>query len=85
VIKEFSETTLSQKEFCQERELSAKYFSLQRAKLLGTRKSKNRLLKASVSAEKSSSNLTLKLSYGELCFDSSVDPTYLAALIRKLS
>jgi len=85
LIQEFSESSLNQKEFCQKHELNAKYFSLRRTQLLDEKNSENRFLKAKVSIKKSPANLTLKLRHGELCFDSSVDPTYVASLLRELS
>ena len=82
LLKEFSDGGLTQAEFCRRKGINAKYFSLNRAKIL--RQTPNDFVKVAVSSPKKHSVISFKFSDGELCFDTSTDPDYIALLIRAL-
>lgn len=86
LLKAFDQSGLTQVQFCQERNINPKYFSTRRSQLLG--KEKNNFIKVKAEepekAEKPTS-LSLRLSSGELYFNTSVSPSYIASLVRALS
>ena len=82
LLQEFSESELTQAQFCQNKGINAKYFSLRRARFL--RQSENDFVKVEVNAPKEHGVISFKFSGGEFCFDTSVDPHYIATLIRAL-
>jgi len=82
LLKEFSDSGLTQVEFCRRKGINAKYFSLNRARIL--RQTSNNFVEVTVSSPKKHSVISFKFSQGELCFNTSADPDYIASLIRAL-
>ena len=83
LFQEFHHSGLSQAQFCSDRGMNAKYFSLCYAK--HQREQQSNFTRAEVSPVKQQrSGVVLRLNHGELHFDVSVDPTYIASLIRAL-
>jgi len=82
LLQEYADSRLTQAQFCQNKGINAKYFSLRRARLL--RQSQNDFIKVEVSPANHSGSVLFRFSGGELCFDTSVDPHYIATLIRAL-
>ncbi len=82
LLKEYEDSGLTQVAFCQSKGINAKYFSLNRARIL--RETPDGFVKIAVSSPKKHSVMSFKFSNGEFFFDTSVDPDYIASLIRAL-
>lgn len=85
LLQEFTDSGLTQAQFCVERHINAKYFSLRRAKLL--KEKQPAFVRAKISASPNSHSarqqtLLLKFPHVELHFDTSTDPAYISQLIK---
>lgn len=86
LLKAFDESGLTQAQFCQERNINPKYFSTRRGQLLS--KEKNNFIKVKITEPEKVENptsISLRLSSGDLHFNTSVSPAYIASLVRALS
>ncbi len=88
LLQEFTDSGLTQAQFCAERHINAKYFSLRRVKLL--KEKQPAFVRVKVSPSSSSDHaiqkaLVLRFPHVELCFDTSIDPVYISQLIKASS
>lgn len=97
LLHAFSQSNLTQKQFCQQQSINPKYFSTRRRQLLDKEAGagdERQFVEAKIvkiiaenrksKRTKNASRLLLCFSSGELHFDTSVSPTYIASLLRNL-
>jgi len=87
LLKEFTDSGLTQAQFCGERNINAKYFSLRRAKILKEKQPAFVRVKASPPRNNHAKQklLVIKFAHAELHFDTSIDPAYISHLLKASS
>jgi len=83
LFQEFKDSGLTQAKFCEEQDINPNYFSLRYTK--HQQAQQNAFSRVEVSRATSCNNgAVLRLSHGELHFDSNTEPEYIASIIRAL-
>ncbi len=91
LLEIFSQSQLTQKQFCQQHGINPKYFSTRRLQLLkkeseGTSQFiKAEVVKPEIAPSKKPSQMRLSFPSGDLHFDTAIPPSYIASLLRDLS
>jgi len=83
LFQEFKDSGLTQAKFCDEKDINPNYFSLRYTKHQRAQPDSFSRVEVSQVAP-SNSGIVLRLSHGELHFDSNTEPEYIASIIRAL-